>query len=184
MAELRNTDAERLLRFVGDAHTVDGPEPFTTELLDRLGEAMRSEFATYFEFDAESPAAQPLVVVITSRETKYGIQPWPHRPPEVPHWAVRPLGEVRFWSDDLDRATRWRLETDPWMRTLEVVDCAWVLLSAGGSGRGIVSLCRQGRDFSQRDRTAMSALGPHVTALIRNARARRRLADLTAIADA
>ena len=36
MAELRKADAERLLEFVGDAHTVDGQEAFTTDLLDRL----------------------------------------------------------------------------------------------------------------------------------------------------
>ena len=60
MAELRRADTERLLEFVGDAHSVDGPEAFTTELLDRLAEAMKSEYAASFEFDADSPAAKSL----------------------------------------------------------------------------------------------------------------------------
>ena len=181
MAELRKADVERLLEFVGNAHTVDGQEPVTTELLDQLADALQSEFASYFEFDA---AAYPLVTITCSRGKQYVPPPWPHRPPSVPQFAVRPLGDVFFWSDDFERATRWRFETVPSARMYEVVDCAWVPLPAGGSERGVVALHRQGRDFSERDRRALSALGPHVTALIRNARARRRLADLTAIADA
>jgi DNA-binding CsgD family transcriptional regulator len=184
MAELRKADAERLLEFVGDAHTIDGQEPFTTELVDRLAEAMQSGFATYFEFDAECPAAHPLVAVLSSGQKRYPEPEWPHRPPEVPPRAVRPPGDVSFWSDVFERAMRWRFETSPTARMLEVVDCAWALIPAGGSERGVVVLSRQERDFSERDRKAMSALGPHITALIRNARARRRLADLTALADA
>ena len=94
MAELRKAEAERLLEFAGDAHSVDGPEAFTTELLDRLGEAMKSEFVTYMEFDAESPAAPPLVTVLSSRQEHYVAPRWPHRPPHVPQFALRPLGHV------------------------------------------------------------------------------------------
>jgi DNA-binding CsgD family transcriptional regulator len=184
MAELRKTEAERLLEFVGDAHSVDGPEAFTTELLDRLAEAMTSEFVAYFEFDAESPAAPPLVPVFSSRLEHYVPPPWPYRPPQVPEFAFRPLGHVSLWSDDFQRAMRWRFETAPSARKFEVVDCASATLPAGGSERGVVALFRQGRDFTERDRRALSALGPHITSLIRNAHARRRLADLTAMADA
>jgi DNA-binding CsgD family transcriptional regulator len=184
MAELRKADAERLLEFVGDAHSVDGPEAFTTELLDRLAEAMRSEYAASFEFDAESPAARPLIPVFSSRLEHYVPPPWPYRPPQVPEFAFRPLGHVSLWSDDFQRATRWRFETAPSARAFEVVDCASATLHAGGSERGVVALFRQRRDFNERDRQALGALGPHLTALIRNARARRRLADLAAVADA
>jgi DNA-binding CsgD family transcriptional regulator len=184
MAELRHAEAERLLEFVGDALSVDGPEAFTTELLDRLAEAMRSEFVAYFEFDAEAPAAPPLTPVFSSRLEHYVPPPWPYRPPQVPDFAFRPLGHVSLWSDDIQRAMRWRFETAPSARTFEVVDCASATLPAGGSERGVVTLFRQGRDFGERHRRALSALGPHLTAVIRNARARRRLADLAAIADA
>jgi len=184
MAELRKADAERLLEFVGDAHSVDGPEAFTTELLDRLGEAMKSEFVTYMEFDAESPAAPPLGIVLSSRQEDYVAPRWPHRPPHVPQFALRPLGHVDLWSDYFERATRWGFERAPWTKTFEVVDSVQATLPAGGSQRGVVALFRQGRDFNERDRRALSALVPHLTALIRNARARRRLVDLAAIADA
>jgi DNA-binding CsgD family transcriptional regulator len=156
MAELRKADAERLLEFVGDAHTVDGPEAFTTELLDRLGEAMSSEFVTYMEFDAESPAAPPLVTVLNSRQEHYVALRWPHRPPHVPRFASRPLGHVDLWSDYFERATRWGFERAPWTKTFEVVDSAQATLPAGGSQRGVVALFRQGRDFNERDRRALS----------------------------
>ena len=165
MAELRKAEAERLLEFVGDAHTVDGQEAFTTELLDRLAEAMKSEFVSYFEFDAESPAAPPLVSVFSSGLEHYVPPPWPYRPPQVPEFAFRPLGHVSLWSDDFQRAMRWRFETAPSARTFEVVDCASATIPAGGSERGVVCLFRQGRDFSEHDRRALSALGPHLTAL-------------------
>ena len=101
MAELRKAEAERLLEFVGDAHSVDGPEAFTTELLDRLAEAMKSEFVAYFEFDAESPAAPPLVPVFSSRLEHYVPPPWPYRPPQFlnspsVHWVTSPCGPTIF----------------------------------------------------------------------------------------
>src|SRR5262245_26710476 len=184
MAELRSAEAKRLLEFVGDAHSVDGPEAFTTELLDRLGEATKSEFVIYFEFDAESPAAPPLVSVLSSRLEHYVPPTWPYRPSDVPDFAFRPMGHVSLWSDDVPRAIRWRFETTLSARAFEVVDGASATLPAGGSERGVVNLFRQGRDFNERDRLALGALGPHLTAVIRNARARRRLEDLAAIADA
>jgi DNA-binding CsgD family transcriptional regulator len=184
MAELRRSDAERLLAFVGDAHTVDSTEPFTTELLDRLAEAMQSEFATYLEFDVEFPTAPPSVTVTCSGSQRYTLPPWPHRSESpAPEWAVRPPGDVILWSDRLKRAARSRFEGIPWARTFEVVDCACTTVPAGGSERSAVALFRQGRDFSERDRRVLGALNPHVRALIRNARLRRRLADLAAVAD-
>jgi len=97
---------------------------------------------------------------------------------------LRPLGHVDLWSDFFERAARWGFERAPWTKTFEVVDSAQATLPAGGSQRGVIALFRQGRDFTERDRRALSALGPHLTALIRNARARQRLVDLVAIADA
>jgi DNA-binding CsgD family transcriptional regulator len=184
MTELRKAEAERLLEFVGDAQSVHGPEAFTTELLDRLGEAIKSEFVTYMEFDAESPAAPPLATVLSSPQKHYVTPRWPHRPPHVPQFALRPVGHVDLWSDSFERATRWEFERAPWAKVYEVVDSAQVTLPAGGSQRGVVALFRQGRDFDERDRRALNALGPHLAALIRNARARRRLEDLAAIANA
>jgi DNA-binding CsgD family transcriptional regulator len=183
MAELRRADAERLLAFVGDAHTLDGPEPFTTELLDRLAETMHSEFATYYEFDLRTPGV-PLLAVRCSRARHYQIPQWPYRPSDVPDWAVRPPGVVFAWSDEFERAARWRFDLWPWAKPLEMVDCTWSSFPAGGSQLGVVGLHRQGRDFGERDRKAFSALVLHVTPLIRNACARRRLADLTAVTEA
>jgi hypothetical protein len=184
MAELRKRDAEGLLVFVGDAHTVGGSEPFTTELLDRLAETMQSEFATYYEFDLRTPGAPPLVAVRCSLARLYEIEQWPYRPDDVPLHAVRPTGVVFSWSDEFERAARWRFELWPWAKNRQLVDCTWSSFPAGGSERAVLGLHSQGRDFTERDRTAFTALGPHFRAMIRNARARRRLADLTAVADA
>ena len=163
---------------------VDGPEAFTTDLLDRFAETLQSEFAAYFEFDAESPAAHPLDHRhATLGSKRYVHPPWPHRPPEVPPWLLV-HGDVSFWSDDFQRAMRWRFETAPWTRTCEVVDSR-LGDASGRAARNEASLLSSARGTTSASATARpsSALGPHLTALIRNARARRRLVDLAALAD-
>jgi DNA-binding CsgD family transcriptional regulator len=49
---LARGDAERLLRFVGEAESLGGDEPFTGDLLVELGELVRADWIFYFEHDA------------------------------------------------------------------------------------------------------------------------------------
>jgi hypothetical protein len=42
---------DAVLAFLEEAHAVDGPEPFTPELLDRLAQLADCENATFFEVD-------------------------------------------------------------------------------------------------------------------------------------
>jgi DNA-binding CsgD family transcriptional regulator len=181
MAALRKSDAERLLAFVGDAQTVDGPEPFTTELLDRLAEVMGTEFATYQELDLRTRLGYE---VMCSRERQH-----PKRVAFTPERAADsmdrrlPPGRVVTWSETVERDVRRRFDMTAWARTFEVIDCAVMSLEIEASERGRLILHSQGRDYTDRDRHALGALRPHVEGFIRNARARRRLADLLAVAD-
>ncbi len=51
MARLSASDLEATLRFLGEAASVDGPDPFPTWILDRLRDLVRCDFADYFEQD-------------------------------------------------------------------------------------------------------------------------------------
>lgn len=44
-------DYQAVLAFLEEAHAVDGPEPFTPELLDRLAQLGDCEYATFSEVD-------------------------------------------------------------------------------------------------------------------------------------
>jgi DNA-binding CsgD family transcriptional regulator len=190
VSRLPKVAAERLLAFLGDARAVDGPAPFTAELVDRLADACQSEFATYWEIDVGA-REQVANQMDCSYVRRYVNASYPDdeesRPARIATLADRveqsPDG-VGTWSATVARETRWRLETTPWARSYEVVDCAFTLTPITGSERAAIILHRQGRDFTAADRRALSALRPHVAAIARDARARRRLADFTAATDA
>lgn len=178
MTALSRTDAMELLGFVGDAHAVQGPEPFTTGLLDRLAAIMRCEFATYQRVDVRRRALAEQIVC--SNEAAMAAAPSPELR-DVSHsrvlFTMRP-GDVRQWSHDFDRSARRRFEAIPWARLFEVVDCAVICIGAGLDQALLIFHSRE-RDFTETDRRKLRALDPHAHALIRGARARKRLASLT-----
>ena len=51
MAELARGDAERLLRFVAEAESIGGDQPFTPDLLVELGHLVEADWVTYSELD-------------------------------------------------------------------------------------------------------------------------------------
>jgi DNA-binding CsgD family transcriptional regulator len=181
MEHVARADAQALLAFLGDAESLDGPEPFTTELLDRLGSTLASEFATYYTFDAADRV--PRDYVACSLEAQY-VASLPEEWRYVPIYAQAGLNGVGLWSDTLDRRARRRYESTSFARAFEVVDCAWTVIDTGERGGGVIALHRQERDFTERERGCVNVLRPHLGGLIRHARARRRLHDLVAAVDA
>jgi DNA-binding CsgD family transcriptional regulator len=183
MTTLSRADAVELLGFVGDAQATEGPEPFTTELLDRLAGVMDCAFATYQRVDIGRRIVYDEVVC--SNEARHAARP------EVGSRELRKdglvvrlaSGEVKTWSDEFDRSARRQFETLPWAREFGVVDCA-VTCFGSGADRALLILHAQERDFTQRDRRKLHALHPHVHALIREARARKLLAGLTGATEA
>ncbi len=182
MSHLAQADGERLLSFVAEAQTLDGPEPFNRELLDALAEVMDSQFATYYEFDRLQRTQYGFVNC--SLEARYA-SPVPTEGRRLPEQADVDVAadQVRLWSDTIDRASRWRFESLTFAKAFEIVDCAWTVFDLYGSQRAMLALHRQGRDFFEQDRVRVGTLRPHVSALIRHAHARRRLADLMSAVD-
>jgi DNA-binding CsgD family transcriptional regulator len=183
MTELSRADAVELLDFIGDAQAPERPEPFTTDLLDRLAVVMGCAFATYQQVDLRRRVVYNEVVC--SNEARHAKRP------EVGSRELRKdgvvvrlaSGEVKTWSDEFDRSARWQFETLPWTREFGIVDCA-VICFGSGADRALLILHAQDRDFTQRDRRKLHALHPHVHALIREARARKLLASLTGATEA
>ena len=168
----------RLLEFVADAQAVEGPKPFTMDLLAQLAAVTESDGATYIEKDASRR-------VVLSHLT-YSVRFIPE--PPRPEWASADTrsdfartheGEgIVAWSDHIDRPARERGESVPWAKFYGLVDCLHIPVLPG-----YLLLGSYERDFTARDRMIATALRPHAASLIRNARGRRRLAALQAAVD-
>lgn len=173
---LNAEDADRVLTFVRDAASLEGPRPFTTPLVEQLTTVVASEFAAYYTFDPTD---------LTDGE--YVPCSWEPMPPEG--WGGLPAvvdtrrHDVQLWSDTLSRAVRWRYESASFAEAAGLVDCAWTVIPVGPRVSAMLNFHRQDRDFTERDRRVVEALRPHVVALIAAADARRRLADLMAALD-
>lgn len=183
MTALSRTDAVQLLSFLGDAHTVQGPEPFTTELLDRLAEVMRCEFATYQRLDVSRRVVSEEIICSNEARNPAAPEPGSHDLRESRVVLSLSSGEVTKWSDEFDRSTRRRFEPFPSARLFEVVDCVAICIGSG-LDRSLLIFHSRERDFTEADRRRLHALDPHAHALIRWARARKRLAGLTSAIDA
>ncbi len=163
-----------VLAFVGDAASHGGPRPFTTALVDELATAVDCDFATFYTVDPVAYVG--LDYVPCSRESRLDVsaEEWEGPPTCV---DVRRAG-VHLWSDTITRDTRYRYRTVWFAEMFELVDSVWTVFWDGPRQYSMLNFHRQGRDFGERERCLVSALRPHVQALIQNAEARRRLADL------
>jgi DNA-binding CsgD family transcriptional regulator len=179
MVQIRQGDARRVLEFLADAQAHDGPEPFTTELLDRLAAITGSDFATYSVTDLRRRAFR--VMVACSRELALG--PWPGLGPVRSRFAEAHEDDVFTWSQYASSASRRRYELVEWAWFFEVVDGLHVRIRLDANEGTVLLLHRQERDFTLRDRLVASFLRPHVIALTRRARERRSLAALRAAVD-
>jgi DNA-binding CsgD family transcriptional regulator/PAS domain-containing protein len=192
MRRLTGSDLAAAVEFLGDASTVDGTTPFTTELLDRLLELVPCEFATYQELDRVTGTVFSYVPCSAEGTTPHS------NVPRVLSAAERDaidqsitLAERRrrgqfhgamTWSDLVGRGRRLRYDVNGgYQREWGVVDHAcltfnssdvrWVWLTLESTGR---------RDFSDRDRRVLELLEPHLAARVRDARHRRELTALRA----
>jgi DNA-binding CsgD family transcriptional regulator len=178
-------DAERLLRFVADAETIGGDQPFTGELLVELGHLIEGDWVTYTEVDHVH--RRSLLYLQRPGDEDDGAEEindrdWElmHEHPVCQRWrregrftALR-LSDV-ITSSEL-RRNRWyaeyfrpwgishelkvRLPSPPWH--------ARTFMFNRNSGR---------RDFTKRDRVVLDLLAPHFTRLWQSARTRRLLAS-------
>lgn len=183
MSQLATTDARELLAFVGEAQAVGGPDPFTTELLDRLAVVMRCEFASYYRLDFLRSLLYDSVAC--SNEADLAVpaaEGWASDSDRDrgPNPAWRNPSFIGKWSDAWERDVRRRFEAIPRASLFGVVDGLGTSFGPGSSDRSILALHSQDRDFTERDRAKVIALRPHVFALIRDARARQQLASLLA----
>lgn len=176
VTRLRTSDLEAALTFLAGAESVEGPVPFTAELLDRLAELMRCEYATYEEHDHLRRRAVDYASCSAEEQLEIADQ----TDEEWEHWNALPLqafkrahsAQAVKASDLLPRRTRRQsCVFADWGMLDELV--AYVALP--GLSSAFIHL-DSSKDFTERDRSMFQLVLPCLTARRRNAQAQRRLA--------
>jgi DNA-binding CsgD family transcriptional regulator len=175
---LRTKDLRALLSFVADAHDADGPEPLSTELLDRLGELVGCEYVTYLRFDWSRQIVS-LYVPCSHEATFHAGQEdvgegfW-----TSDHAACLKRAGLRKHSDLFDRRERERLRDEGCNAEFGVVDTLGFRVGEEGPQTDWLHFDAQHRDFEERDRELALALRPYIESLWRRAALRRQNAEL------
>jgi DNA-binding CsgD family transcriptional regulator len=190
---LTNGDAERLLRFVSEAQSLSGEQPFTPELLVELGRLIEADWVTYHETD-----------YVRRRLLGYVLRPGDDDEDEdedgdIPDHEWEQMNDhpiCRQWrrdgrfsalrlSDvisrrDFHQSRRYAESFAPWGIEYEL---KVRLPSPPWHGKTFAFHRRSGRDFRARDRLILELLTPHFSRLWHEARTRRLLGKALAELD-
>ena len=186
MAGLGAADLEAVLSFLEEAQTVEGPVPFTREVLDRLKELVGCTYATYAETDraartvhryvtcsadgdgtADSPASEWWDSPRTVQLLRYKAADGGRSIVLANVFSRRQRTCAKFNGNyrDYGAADELQLDLDPtrrWFATLSVAD---------------------EHDFGPREKRLLELLRPHLAGLYRSAVLRRQLHARTATFD-
>lgn len=176
-------DLEAIIRFLGEAATVDGPDPFPRRVLAELRRLVVCDFVGYSELDRVRKEGLGGEVAPEPDEGDY--------PDLDVYWRLRDehpvchhqdvTGEFRALklSDFLTRRElRRRQIYTEWFRPFGTEYHMSVGLDAPLWHTKVFLFDRSGSpDFGERDRALLDALRPHLARLYRAAADRRRLAE-------
>jgi DNA-binding CsgD family transcriptional regulator len=192
VAVLRHADFEGALGFLSEAEAATGPDPFPSELLDRLRELVPCEFVTYCELD--QPGKRTLVLDGCSRASEVDTLVleegertfWrlKHQHPLCAHQRRTGDFAAHKLSDFVTRRELHRLEIyaeffQPYGVEYELE----VGLPAPPWHTKVFLFDSGSRDFGERDRLLLDLLRPHFVHLSESAQKRRMAAALAAGAE-
>jgi DNA-binding CsgD family transcriptional regulator len=182
MTRLARRDLEAVVAMLGDAATIDGPDPFTQELADRLAALFACEYATYERLDHVRRIEHAYVPTTGDPWQESGVRPddWDRE-----HRRSYALG-VSKASDEYSWRARRAGGSAPvlsWLVEHGVVDTLSLHYGRSDSHDLIVHMDSKERDFDDRDRLLLEMLQPHFDALERQAETRRRFNALLSAMD-
>jgi DNA-binding CsgD family transcriptional regulator len=179
---LANRDTERLLRFVAEADSVGGDQPFTPELLVGLGELVQAKCVTYCELDRvrrrvlrevvrpgdEDDAGADLLTIFWSIVVE-------EHPVCLRHQQGDPRA-LKLSDFVTTRELHKRRLYDAWLHPQGIERELNIPIPSPLWHTRTFSFDRgAGRDFTERDRLVLDRLQPHLARLWRAARTRRML---------
>jgi len=178
MTRLIAADLEGVLSFLEEAQTVEGPAPFTPELLDHFAKLLCCEEAAYFEVDHPRRILSERIV-----GTKFGSPVGNVMSEEL--WTCTRMVELNRYkyangagpvvlSDVFSRRLRVRPDFNPNRRAMGPVDEIHVDLDPPRQWKAEFAIYGSD-DFGPRERVILQLVRPHLAALYRAAMLRRRL---------
>jgi DNA-binding CsgD family transcriptional regulator len=178
------------LDFLREAAAVTGPDPFPSELLDRLRELVRTEYVYYCELD--QPGKRVLVIngcsrarEVESPADEHTFWRLKHQHPLCAYQARTGDFAAHKLSDFVTRRQLHRLEIySEFFLPYGVEYELEVGLPAPPWHTKVVLFDSSSRDFGERDRLLLDLLRPHLVYLYENAKKRRLAAALAAGAEA
>src|SRR5216117_645411 len=178
MEQLRTTDLEAALSFLEEAHAIEGPGPFTPELLGQLAKLVGCEEAAFFEVDQPRRILSERITSGRPHPASDGI------PDEV--WRCSRTLELNrrklasgagpvVLSEVFARRLRSRADFNPNFREGGFLDDMHVDLDPARRWKAELVVYST-RDFGVHARLIMQLVRPHLAAAYRAAAVRRRLA--------
>jgi DNA-binding CsgD family transcriptional regulator len=189
VATLRHSDLQGVLGFLHQAGAETGPDPFPAHVLDLLRSLVPSDAVSWHEWSLDGARSRYEIASVDPSRTATvweayeqfrhqdplpGGGPWPSRAPALVGRAVKMsdlLSDRRFRRLDLYRHVCKPLGIQHVMKLF--------LPLRNGIARSLV-LDRGGSDFSERDRSVIDVLRPHLVQLEERAHTRRLAAALAA----
>lgn len=179
-----------MLRFVADAGSVDGDDPFPVELLERLRELVPADVVSFSELDRVRK--RYLGSVLTPEDAEEGDDPvdpdifWGYVIDAHPVCVYHQTGhyDAAKLSDfvTMRELRRTRLY-DGWLRPQRIEAELNVALPSPLWHTKTFLFDRERGDFNERDGLVLDFLQPHLSSLYERARVRRRLAATLAAID-
>lgn len=164
-----------MIAFLGDAQSIQGPAPFTRELLDRMARIVDCEYATYNEFDLARRTVISYIPCSAEEQGPFELTEaaWDGLVSELVLDRDVERSGIVTTSDHLSRQQRAAFEASPsYHEEFGILDTMCVRIGPPGA-RFVLDTCD--RDFDQRDRLVMHELQPHLFGLWKAASIRRRL---------
>jgi DNA-binding CsgD family transcriptional regulator len=186
MERLSASDLEAALRFVHDASAETGPDPFPTHVVEGLRTLLRCEWASYCELDR--PHEQALALVESPVPDELGDDDEAFWRVIAEHPLCRAQKAGRFdalkLSDFHSRRELHSMEVyADWFRPAGIEYELEAAIPSPQEHTKTFLFDDGRRDFSERDRSLLNLLQPHLAQLYRAA-AVRRLADSARAVDA
>jgi DNA-binding CsgD family transcriptional regulator len=190
MAALARGDAEQLLRFVAEAESIGGDQPFTPDLLVQLGHLVEADWVTYAELDRVRRRSLLQVVWPDDEDGGLGLDDetrWRVLLEEHPlclHEQEGHSGAFKL-SDFLTQRELHRTWVyDTWFAPQDVEYQLEVSIpSPVWHTKAILFDRSGGRDFTERDRLVLNLLQPHLARLWQAGNTRRLLSSALAELD-
>ena len=177
-------DLRGVLGFLEDAQSVDGPSPFTPDLLDNFAELVRCEEATFFETDYRSGVMHERMTRAASTAPFDGLSD--------DHWSSERfvgLMQRKLASGPgpvlLSDVFSLRLRARPGFGNFEAcgtLDEIHIDLDPSRPWKAHLMVLSS-RDFRERERLMLQLVQPHLAGFYRNARVRQRLSKISAAFD-